>query len=381
MVTTDPETATSALAASAIVDTIREAELVQLVAYADGDCLAATGLLAAACAAADRPYHVGAVRTADGLARRLDGADASATSVVVGARSDDVASLDPDGPASLLAAEVATALGGDPAPVTALAGVVAAGAVPSRSAADLLAAAGLDRVPGVGIPTTDLADGLAHSGLVHAPWSGDLGATNEALDEAGLAGADPLTGDDARRVASLVALAAATAPEATERAATAVERVLRPYPTDGPFATLAGRADVLSALAEAAPGLAVALSMADRGHDTALDVWRDHAQEVHEAVRAAQTARYRGVLVARTDGPMAPVARLLRDFRSPEPLVLAVGEGEVAAAGLELPVAEPLQAAAEAAGGSSLARGTCGHATFDADQPERFIEAFREATP
>lgn len=380
MAATD-RTATEPADVASAADRLRDADLAELVAYGDGDGVAAAGLLAAACRASGIPYHVGVARTAADVAARLGAADDAATPVVLGAAPDDAVGLDPDGPVSPLAYEAAAALGTDPDPAVALAGAVAAGAVPAHACPDLLEAAGLDRRPGVAVPTRDLADGLAHTGLAHASFAGDVDAAADALADLGLADATPgdLEADDARRVASLLALAAGGTPEATDRAATAVERALRPYRTDGPFATLAGHADVLDALAERAPGLGVALAVGADGHDAALDTWRAHGRAAHAAVRSADPARYRGVLVARTDGPLASVARLLRDYRSPEPVVLAVGDGEAAAASVEPPVADALAAAADAAGGSSLARVTAGTATFDPDRTERFVEAFREA--
>lgn len=381
MATTDRPAAESADVASDVAAALGEAELAHLVSVADGDSLAAAGLLAMACDATAVPYQVSVARTADALAARLDGSDDAATPIVIGATADDAVALDPDGPVSPYAYAVASELGTSPDPVTALAGVVAAGAVPSQATPDLLEAAGLDREPGVAVPTADLVDGLAHTGLFHAAFSGELEAAREALSDADLAAIDALDGSEAeaRRAASFVALAAGGTSDATARAATAVERALRPYRTDGPFGTLAGSADVLSALAERSPGLAVALVVGTDSREAALEAWRDHGRAAHAGVREASTARYSGLLVARTDGPPAAVARLLRDFRSPEPTVLAVGEGEAAAASIEASVAAPLAAAADAAGGSSLARRTRGTATFDPDRTERFIEAFREA--
>lgn len=380
MATTDQQTAASADAASNVTRAIADAELVQLVARADGDSLAAAGILAAGCRARGTPYHVGVARTADELDARLGARDETATPVVVGASTPDAVALDPDGPVSPLANAAAAELG-HPAPVVALAGVVAAGGVPSRAAPDLLETAGLERRPGVGVPTDDPVDGLAHTTLVHAAFSGDVDAARDALADVDLASGRPAARDDgdATRLASLVALAAGGAPDATARAATAVERALRPYPTDGPFATLAGHADVLCALAERAPGLAVSMAVGGDGRADALDAWRDHGRQAHAAVRSVEPARHRGLLVARTDGPPAAVARLLRDFRSPEPAVLAVGSGRAAVAGVETPVAAPLRAAADAADGSSMARGSTGEATFDADRADDFVAAYREA--
>lgn len=381
MATTDRPDAASADAASAAASALGEATLAHLVAPAGGDALAAAGLLARACGDAGVAYHVSTVRTAADIDDRLAGTDETATPIVLGAGADGAVALDPAGPVSPLAYEAAAALGGDPDPVTALAGVIAAGSVPSQATPGLLETAALERGPGIATPTTDIVDGLAHTGLAHATFSGDPAAAREALDDVGLAGCamDSIDDGEARRAASVLALAAAGAPDAPARAATAVERAVRPYRTDGPFATLAGYADVLGALAERAPGLAVALTVGQNGREAALDTWRDHALAVHPAVREAEPARYSGVLVARTDGPVAAVARLLRDYRSPEPAVLAVGPGQAAAASLDAAVDAPLAAAAEAAGGSSLGRGTHGFATFDADRTERFVDAFREA--
>lgn len=380
MATTDRPAAEPTDDASDVAAAIGDAELVQLVCRADGDALCAAGILAAGCLSRGTPYHVVAAHTAAEVAARLAAADDSATPVVVGADHGDAMALVPDGPASALAARVAADLG-NPMPATALAGVVAAGGVPSRAAPDLLEAAALERAPGVALVTDDVADGLAHTTLVHAALSGDVDAARDAVADLGLADARlaDLDEAEARRLASLVALAAGGASDATARAATAVERALRPYRTDGPFATLGGHADVLGALAERAPGLAVALTVGDDGREAALDAWRANGRAAHAAVREAETARHRGVVVARTDGPLTTVARLLRDYRSPEPTVLCVADGRAAAASVEGPVGPALEAAAEATQGSSLASGTAGEATFDADRTDDFVAAFRAA--
>lgn len=381
MATTDRPAAEAADAASEVATALADAELAHLVTAADGDCLASAGLLAAACGAVGVPYHVSVARTAAGLRDRLAGSDAVATPIVIGAAAEEAIALDPPGAVSPHAFSAAKALGHEPDPPTALAGVIAAGAVPSQATPALLEAAGLERQPGLGVPTADLADGLAHSGLVHAAFSGDPAAAAEALAEVGLADAraPDLDGDAARRAGSFLALVAGSAAEASPRAARAVERALRPYRTDGPFRTLGGYADVLMALAERSPGLAVAILVGANSRQAALEAWREHGRAVHAAVSDADTARYSGVVVARTDGPTAAVARLLRDYRSPEPTVLAVADGEAAAASTEAPIDTPMAAAAEAAGGSMLARGRRGTATFDADRTERFVTAFREA--
>jgi len=265
-------------------------------------------------------------------------------------------------PASTDAFAIARALGVDPDPVVALAGVVAAGSVPGTDGSGdaLEAAEHTDRVrrrPGVALPTVDLADGLAASMLVRTSYSGDSEAARAALADLGLP-AD-LDDDAHRRLASLVAVDVADAEGASTRAASAVERALRPYATVGdaaPFETVGGYADVLDALAREAPGTGVALALdSDPGDElraAALDAWRSHGLAAHRALDDATIGRYDGCLVARValaggdrseeDGDAAPdaaavlptVARLVRDFRSPEPVAVAVDEaaGRLAAA-------------------------------------------------
>ncbi|MFB6304154.1 MAG: hypothetical protein ABEH47_03235, partial [Haloferacaceae archaeon] len=192
---------------------------------------------------------------------------------------------------------------------------------------------------------------------------------------------------------------AAAAPGAPPRAAEAVERVLRPYATpDGPFATLGGWADVLCGVARERPGAGVALALdaalaaagdgsratsantnanadADANADeryeprtTALSAWRAHARAVHDlldGVDDTTTGRYEGLFVARagevTPGRARTAARLLRDFRSPEPATLVAGDGAVAAAATDRErldaIAGALATAAGGAGGDPDDRG------------------------
>ncbi|MFC7186135.1 exonuclease RecJ [Halorubrum yunnanense] len=350
--------ATSATPApDALADVLADAPFARLVATDDGDALAAAGLLARALRAVGTPFQVRVA--ADPVP---DDAD-DGVSVTVGAARGPRAISGAGRPASTDAFAVSRALGVEPDPVVALAGVVAAGSVPGTdgSADALDAAEDSDRVrrrPGVAIPTADLADGLAASTLVRTPYSGDPEAARAALAELGIP-AD--LGDEAhRRLASLVAVDVADADEASARAASAVERALRPYATTGdatPFETVGGYADALDALAREAPGTGVALALdTDPSADlrtAALGAWRSHGLAAHRALDAATTSRYDGCVVVRVelpegegdgpeDGDTAPdagavlptIARLARDFRSPEPVAIAVDEsaGRLAAA-------------------------------------------------
>ncbi|CCQ32775.1 exonuclease RecJ protein [Halorhabdus tiamatea SARL4B] len=305
---------------------LREAGLVHLAPAATGDAIAATGVLARALDAIDVPFQISVVCQPADAARATE-ADRT---VALGRVSPDAdRTLGSDRPASVAAFDVARSLDAPSAQSTdvaavAAAGVVAAGEEPSGAIADALVDAGIERRPGVAVPTDDLADGLAHSTLVHAPFSGDPEAARAMLDERDAT--DPTDDEARRRVASVVALTAVDGANPDTRAATAVEDVLRPY-AGGPLSTIGGYADVLEAAVREQPGVAIGLAL---GHDDAIEpalsAWRTHAGRAHDAVRDATVRRHAGLVVAEA-GPTGTVAGLLRDFRSPEPLAL-VADGE-----------------------------------------------------
>ncbi|MEM4780358.1 MAG: exonuclease RecJ [Halalkalicoccus sp.] len=330
---------------------LANSEFVRVAPRSDGDSIAAAGLLLRALAARSTPFQARVVPpTAD------PPTDATVPIGFPGGISPDERS------ATAAAVEIVRDLDCEPDPGLALAGRLLGDETDPDT--------DLDRRNGVGIPTADLADGLAHSTLVHAGFSGDETAAGAHLAE---------LADDDRAVASLVALETAGDEAASDRAAHAIERALRPHATpDGPFETAEGFADVLDCLARDAPGVALALAT---GHDvrtSALEAWRTHARAAHEAIRTADTGRYDGLFVARIEeGPVETVARLLRDYRSPEPIVLVVADGEAGAAGVES-VGDAVAEAAAAIGGTGGGTAVRGFARFD-PPPEAFLEAFREA--
>lgn len=338
-------------ALDALADVLADAPFVRLVATDDGDALAAAGLLARALRTVDTPFQVRVSR--DPVPDAVD----DGVAVAVGTERGPHAISGSGQPASTDAFAVSRALGVEPDPVVALAGVVAAGSIPGTDGSGdaLDAAEASDRVhrrPGVALPIANLADGLAASTLIRTSYSGDRKATRAALADLGLP-AD-LDADAHRRLASLVAVDVADAPDASARAASAVERALRPYATDGPFETVGGYADVFDALAREAPGTGIALALdADPSNDVrtaALDAWRTHGLAAHRALDDATTGRYDGCVVARvdvadasdasegsdptgstdptdaSDAVLPTIARLVRDFGSPEPVAVAVDE-------------------------------------------------------
>lgn len=372
----------NAPAASDIAAHLRDAGFVRLVAARRGDAVAATGLLVNALRRADVPYQSSVVAMPDDPIRATD-ADLTIALGRPSVRADLTIGVGPI-PASRTAFEVATQLAApeslERSTLTlALAGVCAAGDHP---AGELLAAAeadGIERRPGVGVPTADLADGLAHSLLVHAPFSGAVADARATLD--GLELPDALSVDARRRVASTVALAVAGDSAATARASESVERLLRPL-AGSRFGTIPGYADVLAATVQERPGLAVPLALDTVKTETAREVWRTHASRAHDAVRDVRTGRYDGLFVARCSGdaPVDTVARLVRDFRSPEPLVLVVADGRAVAttSDAETNVGTTIQQVAASVGGTGGGTTTRGRAWFDVE-PTEFVVAFRGA--
>ncbi|WP_267639204.1 exonuclease RecJ [Haloarchaeobius amylolyticus] len=376
-------------AASDIAGALRRASFVHVVARASGDAVAAAGLVARALGDVGTPFQVSVGRTVDARTERVarDERDAETTALVVGSSEAEAYHLDPaDEPASVAAWRLAGDLGGAPDSVLALAGAVAAGVTPGAGATERLVEAAetsgrLVRRPGVAIPTDDVADGLAASTLVHAPFSGERAVADELVADLDIAD-EPQVDDDARRtLASLVAVETVGADDATTRAGDVLERAVRPYTTpDGRFATVGGLADVLDCAAVGAPGTGVALALGHDVREGALDAWRETAHAAHEAVREATTHRYDGVFVARVDeAPVQVAARLVRDFRSPEPVALVVGDDEAAAAAVDdRDLAGVVARTVTQTGGSADGTSRTAYATFECET-KQFITAFREA--
>ncbi|GAB3665340.1 exonuclease [Halopiger thermotolerans] len=328
---------------------LESASFVRLVARADGDALAASGLVARALADRGTPFQVTVGRTiADRTARaEVAAGDERDLTLVIGAADVDadapatVTRLDADDrPATLAAVDHVRELGATPDLALALAGLAAAGLEPGAGESEWVLETAqerglVERRPGLAVPTADPVDGVAHSTRLRGPWSGDADAARDALADAVDLDA-PLEADAHRTIGSLVALEAVSADAAGEVAAESVQRALRPYATpgaDAPFETVGGYADVLEATARAEPGTGAALAMGHEAREQALSAWREYGRRTHRALEAASTGRYDGLYVVGVDdGPVEGVARVAAAYRSPEPTVLVVGDGEAALA-------------------------------------------------
>jgi len=378
-------------AASDVAARLQSAGFVGLTAAGTADGVAAAGLLANALEACDVPYQTSVVPLPEAA---TSGTDADVRLALGRPAGPEETALGDEGrSASAAAFEVAAELAA-PDPALALAGAIGAGRVPGSELPGAATESGLDRQPGIASPGVEPVDALAHSTLVHAPFSGDREAAAEAL--AGLDRSAATDADAGQQLASAVALAVAGDQAATERATVAVERFLRPL-AGGPFETVGGFADVLAVTARERPGLAVALALGSGTDETALSVWRDHGERAHDAVRRASTGRYDGLYVARDAAgdehvPVGTVARLLCGYRSPEPVVLVVSDGvaearvttiggDVAGSPSEgdgtIAVGDAMDRAAQQVDGAGGGTPVRGRATYDVS-PTAFVAAFRE---
>ncbi|HET7323870.1 MAG TPA: exonuclease RecJ [Halococcus sp.] len=363
--------------ATSIASALREATFVRLLADATGDSLAATGLFARALSYRGTPFQASVISTE----RPTDATDATddTTTVCIGrAGAGEVTLPARETPASETAFEVCRELDADPDPVLALAGAFTAGAfegsVAFESARDREL---IEQRPGVAIPVTDLTDGLTHTTLAHAPFSGDSEATAATFE-----GCKTDTDDGRREVASLLALSVVNMEKSTPRAAERIERALRPYAiteseNSTGFETVGGYTDVLRASAREQPGIGLALALGHDVREAALSAWRTHGKRAHTALRNARTERHRNLFIAHVgaDAPLLTTARLLCDFRSPEPVALVVGEKRAAAAASEgTDIGQRMREAADGEGWGSTRRG---QARFE--DGEEFVTAFREA--
>jgi len=336
--TASSRAAPSADAASDAAASLREAPLARLVVRADGDGIAAAGVLARALRAIGVPVQLATTASRNERSARASAGDPDATTVAIGpATGADVPIDGTAEPATATAVRIARALDVEPDAALALAGVIAAGEHPADATPEVYERAtgeGLERRPGLGLATTDVVDGLAHATSVHADFSGDPESTAAALSAAGIddpasLDADALGEKDRRTVASLLAIAG-TEHDPPEQAGEIVARQLRPHTGLGPAPSLEGYADLLGTVAIAAPGIAAAHAMGGLDLDAVRAPWREASEAVHRQLTEADPARYDGVAVYDAgEAPVALLATLARDATSPEPVALVIGEAKM----------------------------------------------------
>lgn len=177
------------------------------------------------------------------------------------------------------------------------------------------------REAGLGMAVPELVDGLAHSSLVHGPYSGDPALAREFLDG--------IDAEDPQHVASAVALGTMADTAQSSRAGWALSRFLGPRHTpEGPFETAAGTADVFDLLAPVDPGLALSIACGDTGaRERALGTWRRQSTALHDRLANASVESHSGVAVVQTDiDSVEPLARLVLDYLAPEASVAVVSD-------------------------------------------------------
>ncbi|MFB6133356.1 MAG: hypothetical protein ABEJ55_00010 [Halanaeroarchaeum sp.] len=353
-----------------IAATVSGADVVHLVCHADGDSLAAAGLLAGALPDATA-FQISTAKSRDAVADRLNRSTVSTVAIGFDGLTAD-ATIDARSNARS-AFDAATEFG-DPDPTLGVAGVRSIGSLPAGDLLEAATSAGIERRPGVSVPTADLSVGLAFSTRVHADFSGDEQSAGAFLADLELP-AD--LGDAARRrIASAVALDA-TEPPAPDGAAEAVEGALRPFETpDGPFETAEGYGDVLDVVARTSPGLATAMVAGGDVRTEVLDAWRETSATVHAAIRRAERSLRSGLTVVTvSDADPWTTARLVRDYRSGEDDALVIGADEVALATIERDARERLGSAIDP---SQIGGRHHVAAAKTSDDPDAIVETLTE---
>ena len=366
---------THTTAATSIASQLREAEFVHLVTAQTGDGVAAAGLLGKALTATNSPYQT----SIEGLPGELTRETDADLTVAVGrpAKTADITIGEEIPCTSKAAYDIAAELG-TADPMLALAGHRTAGVVPDEQLREGLATANINQRPGVAVPTADPVDGLTHSTLVHASFSGSTERTGELLASID----ETAESTEWKNVATALALSLAR--DGTPRGATAVENLLKPY-VGGPFETVGGYGDVLDAVVHEKPGRALALALGSDPRDDDLDRWRTHASKVHDAIRTAETGRYNGLFVAQCDesAPVEPVARLMSQYCAPEPVTLVTSPSEAAAVSrstVETNVGNALEIATSEVGANAAGTGVRARAHLPAGtESSEVILAFKEA--
>lgn len=367
---TTGRTADGVAGAESAAAAVRESGFVRVVSRADGAGLAAAGVLARALDDAGVPFQVSVAQTDAVAATTFAAAADDSATVAFGFGADALTARDADADVDFAtdasdlvreAASIVRALGESPFEPLVLAGLRAAGAVPTEDDGEF------ERRPGVGIPTEDIGDGLAHSALVHGEFSGDESRAGATLAELGL----PAELDDSahRRLSSVIAMMTTAGP-APERTADALQRVLQPHVHAAcAYATIEGFGDVLDTLARTAPGLGVAAALGGLDRPVALGAWREATESVHAAVTECSAHvtsiddddspsdddnsvdHVVSATVSGTD-PVA-VARLLRDYVTAAPNVFVAGDDGAALATTDADARETLSSAdADAIGGT-----------------------------
>lgn len=222
------------------------------------------------------------------------------------------------GAATEKAAELMASLGRDPEPERVAIGTVFTETSPHGFG---------DPQPGLGLPVEDPRDGLAHSTLVHASYSGDVETVDAVLENA--------NNLEDREIASLVALTSLEDPGLPPMAGEAIQRLLGPTAIEwGPYPTVEGTADVLDVLAETDPGVALALACGQAsGSVSVLEQWRSTARDIHESLRNLTLEGPEGLAVLEVDhAAVAVTARLLRAFHDVPRTVVVYTDDRVAAA-------------------------------------------------
>ena len=280
------------------------APFVHLIPAPTVDALAATAILVRMLEHLETPYHV---------TRRREPVPTDEFGLAIGMRRDDVSLALPPAEATVQAAAIGRTIGA-PAPSQ---------WVPVGTTFTPKEPPATEQPRVLGLPKPDDPAMLAASTLVHGPFSGDELAADHLFTET----------SNGRDRATLVALATLQGGRPTPNLADGIIQLASARATpDGPFATTTGTADVLDVLADADPGLAVALVCGyESSIGTAITTWRDQAAAIH-AVVDQPSIKDEVIDISTDTKAVSAIARLLRTMHGGDRAIVVRGRDDVAIA-------------------------------------------------
>lgn len=184
---------------------------------------------------------------------------------------------------------------------------------------------GSDR-PVIGIPIEEQTDGVAHSTLIHGPFSADEDRTASLLEP---------HESDLTAVRSALTLELLSNSPVTGETAEKIEVFLTSTETNGPFHTTGGVLDVLTVLSQTAPGVALSTICGWQDIETATESWRTTAIEIHDAIRGERRTAGDVTIIDSSTPAVASVSALAATFTETTSVVLADNGGRIGISGMK----------------------------------------------
>ncbi len=352
------------------LDGVGTADFVRIYTRRSPDSLVAAGLLARFCTDEGIPFHVRPLDSGAPVPTVVD-PDDDTIEVAISCRDST-----PEEPICLLVHDFLSDLGASLDPLYTLAGIDAADYDPETIAPELLADTGCAQEPGIGIPTSDIVTGLASSTLQHTEYSGDVDATQQALDAFGIP--DPAKATP-KELASFAAVTSVTSARSTHQSAQGLTRFLHPHFIEHPYQSIEGYGDIIRVLSHPTPGHVISLALPTPEYDLIRSRWQTYATEAHDAVRTATPTATNNYYRANinTEFPFTP-ARLL-SYHTTQPTVITATPTHIALYTRDPPIPPGFTTAVETVSGSVVSTHNTAIAVLSDGTRDDFFVALDEA--